>query len=33
MENFNYYNGTRYLFGKNVEDLVGKELKNYFDQS
>lgn len=29
MENFNYYNGTRYLFGKNVEDSVGKELKNY----
>jgi len=29
MENFNYYNGTRYIFGKGVEDEVGELLKKY----
>lgn len=29
MENFNYYNGTRYIFGKNTESEVGKYLKKY----
>lgn len=29
MENFNYYNGTRYVFGKDTEKEVGKYLKKY----
>lgn len=29
MENFNYYNGTRYIFGKNTENEVGQYLKKY----
>ncbi len=29
MENFNYYNGTRYIFGKGTENSVGDELKKF----
>jgi len=29
MENFNYYNGTRYIFGKATENTVGENLQKY----
>ena len=29
MENFNYFNGTRYIFGKNTENDVGKYLLEF----
>jgi len=29
MENFNYYNGTRYVFGKGVEQNIGELLRQY----
>ncbi len=32
MQNFIYQNGTKLIFGKNTESLIGQELKNYTDK-
>ena len=29
MENVNYYDGTRYIFGKDTENAVGENLQKY----